>query len=153
MLPLASAGLRTCEKSSLTCLMWTSVSFCVSFYRLIFSMSWNVQCVTGCPLADPQQFFTGKLYVLVYQLKLPAEELLWLALSWHRIIYWDHHRSSQLEESDTSQMVEKSESVSGQTGHDFYLYSFIHRIPLSPHAPFGSCHVSCLGLALHSLQA
>lgn len=35
------------------------------------------------PLADLQQFFTGKLYVLVYQLKLPAEELLWLALSWH----------------------------------------------------------------------
>ncbi|KAI7800842.1 hypothetical protein IRJ41_013453 [Triplophysa rosa] len=34
-------------------------------------------------LADLQQFFTGKLYVVVYQLKLPAEELLWLALSWH----------------------------------------------------------------------
>ncbi|KAL1260796.1 hypothetical protein QQF64_008623 [Cirrhinus molitorella] len=39
--------------------------------------------VSGSPLADLQQFFTGKLYVLVYQLKLPAEELLWLALSWH----------------------------------------------------------------------
>ncbi|KAG7321912.1 hypothetical protein KOW79_014770 [Hemibagrus wyckioides] len=51
--------------------------------RLILSTSWNVQLVSGCPLADPQQFFTGKLYVLVYQLKLPAEELLWLALSWH----------------------------------------------------------------------
>lgn len=34
-----------------------------------------------CSLADLQQFFTGKLYVLMYQLKLPAEELLWLALS------------------------------------------------------------------------
>lgn len=34
-----------------------------------------------CLLADLQQFFTGKLYVLMYQLKLPAEELLWLALS------------------------------------------------------------------------
>ncbi|KAL7831849.1 hypothetical protein AOLI_G00293970 [Acnodon oligacanthus] len=41
------------------------------------------QCLPWCPMADPQQFFTGKLYVLVYQLKLPAEELLWLALSWH----------------------------------------------------------------------
>ena len=38
-----------------------------------------------CSLADPQQFFTGKLYVLVYQLKLPAEELLWLALSLHTL--------------------------------------------------------------------
>lgn len=35
----------------------------------------------GCSLADLQQFFTGKLYVLMYQLKLPAEELLWSALS------------------------------------------------------------------------
>lgn len=35
----------------------------------------------GHSLADLQQFFTGKLYVLVQQLKLPAEELLWLALS------------------------------------------------------------------------
>lgn len=35
----------------------------------------------GCSLADLQQFFTGKLYVLTYQLKLPAEELLWSALS------------------------------------------------------------------------
>lgn len=34
-----------------------------------------------CSLADLQQFFTGKLYVLMYQLKLPAEELLWSALS------------------------------------------------------------------------
>lgn len=34
-----------------------------------------------CSLADLQQFFTGKLYVLIYQLKLPAEELLWSALS------------------------------------------------------------------------
>ncbi|GAA6109618.1 uncharacterized [Tachysurus ichikawai] len=50
---------------------------------LILSISQNVQLLPGCPLADPQQFFTGKLYVLVYQLKLPAEELLWLALSWH----------------------------------------------------------------------
>lgn len=33
-----------------------------------------------CSLADLQQFFTGKLYVLMYQLKLPAEELLWLAI-------------------------------------------------------------------------
>lgn len=33
------------------------------------------------PLADPQQFFTGKLYVLMPQLKLPAEELLWSGLS------------------------------------------------------------------------
>lgn len=41
------------------------------------------QCLPWSPLADPQQFFTGKLYVHVYQLKLPAEELLWLALSWH----------------------------------------------------------------------
>lgn len=32
-------------------------------------------------LADLQQFFTGKLYVLVQPLKLPAEELLWSALS------------------------------------------------------------------------
>lgn len=31
-------------------------------------------------MADLQQFFTGKLYVLVQQLKLPAEELLWSAL-------------------------------------------------------------------------
>lgn len=37
--------------------------------------------VTWCLLADLQQFFTGKLYVLMYQLKLPAEELLWSALS------------------------------------------------------------------------
>lgn len=37
-------------------------------------------CVNGRSLADLQQFFTGKLYVLVQQLKLPAEELLWLAL-------------------------------------------------------------------------
>lgn len=36
---------------------------------------------TWCLLADLQQFFTGKLYVLMYQLKLPAEELLWSALS------------------------------------------------------------------------
>lgn len=35
----------------------------------------------GSSLADRQQFFTGKLYVLVQQLKLPAEELLWSALS------------------------------------------------------------------------
>lgn len=35
----------------------------------------------GRSLADLQQFFTGKLYVLVQQLKLPAEELLWSALS------------------------------------------------------------------------
>ncbi|KAJ8275505.1 hypothetical protein COCON_G00072570, partial [Conger conger] len=33
-------------------------------------------------LADLQQFFTGKLYVPVSQLKLPAEELLWSALSY-----------------------------------------------------------------------
>ncbi|KAF7700028.1 hypothetical protein HF521_002986 [Silurus meridionalis] len=50
---------------------------------LILSITWSVQSMSSCPLADPQQFFTGKLYVLVYQLKLPAEELLWLALSWH----------------------------------------------------------------------
>jgi len=43
----------------------------------------NREQIPGSPLADLQQFFTGKLYVLVYQLKLPAEELLWLALSWH----------------------------------------------------------------------
>lgn len=30
--------------------------------------------------ADTQQFFTGKLYVPVHMLKLPAEELLWSAL-------------------------------------------------------------------------
>lgn len=41
------------------------------------------KCMLGirCSLADLQQFFTGKLYVLMYQLKLPAEELLWSALS------------------------------------------------------------------------
>lgn len=40
-------------------------------------------CLLGyvCSLADLQQFFTGKLYVLMYQLKLPAEELLWSAIS------------------------------------------------------------------------
>ncbi|CAM4553446.1 unnamed protein product [Leuciscus chuanchicus] len=43
----------------------------------------NREPIPGSLLADLQQFFTGKLYVLVYQLKLPAEELLWLALSWH----------------------------------------------------------------------
>jgi len=32
-------------------------------------------------VANLQQFFTGKLYVLMYQLKLPAEELLWSAIS------------------------------------------------------------------------
>ena len=31
-------------------------------------------------MADTQQFFTGKLYVPVHTLKLPAEELLWSAL-------------------------------------------------------------------------
>ena len=31
-------------------------------------------------MADTQQFFTGKLYVPVHMLKLPAEELLWSAL-------------------------------------------------------------------------
>lgn len=31
-------------------------------------------------MADTQRFFTGKLYVLVHMLKLPAEELLWSAL-------------------------------------------------------------------------
>lgn len=31
-------------------------------------------------MADTQQFFTGKLYVPVHILKLPAEELLWSAL-------------------------------------------------------------------------
>ena len=31
-------------------------------------------------MADTQQFFTGKLYVGVHMLKLPAEELLWSAL-------------------------------------------------------------------------
>ncbi|KAF3847793.1 hypothetical protein F7725_020821, partial [Dissostichus mawsoni] len=35
----------------------------------------------SCSMADLQQFFTGKLYVLMYQLKLPAEELLWSALN------------------------------------------------------------------------
>lgn len=30
--------------------------------------------------AETQQFFTGKLYVSVHTLKLPAEELLWSAL-------------------------------------------------------------------------
>ncbi len=49
---------------------------------LTFSAEYREQ-TPGSPLADLQQFFTGKLYVLVYQLKLPAEELLWLALSWH----------------------------------------------------------------------
>lgn len=34
----------------------------------------------GSSLADLQQFFTGKLYVLMQQLKLPAEELLWSSL-------------------------------------------------------------------------
>lgn len=38
--------------------------------------------VCMCVLADLQQFFTGKLYVRVSQLKLPAEELLWSALSY-----------------------------------------------------------------------
>lgn len=31
-------------------------------------------------MADTQRFFTGKLYVPVHILKLPAEELLWSAL-------------------------------------------------------------------------
>lgn len=30
-------------------------------------------------MADTRQFFTGKLYVPVHILKLPAEELLWSA--------------------------------------------------------------------------
>lgn len=49
----------------------------------IFSFRlWHVQGMgIRCSLADLQQFFTGKLYVLMYQLKLPAEELLWSALS------------------------------------------------------------------------
>lgn len=34
----------------------------------------------GPRMADTQQFFTGKLYVPVHILKLPAEELLWSAL-------------------------------------------------------------------------
>lgn len=40
-------------------------------------------------MADTQQFFTGKLYVPVHMLKLPAEELLWSAL----------HRMTQEEEA------------------------------------------------------
>lgn len=34
----------------------------------------------GPQMADARQFFTGKLYVPVHMLKLPAEELLWSAL-------------------------------------------------------------------------
>lgn len=41
-------------------------------------------------LADTQQFFTGKLYVPVHTLKLPAEELFWSAL----------HQMTQAEEVD-----------------------------------------------------
>lgn len=41
-------------------------------------------------IADAQQFFTGKLYVPVHTLKLPAEELLWSAL----------HQMTQVEEVD-----------------------------------------------------
>lgn len=44
--------------------------------RVRLCRPWN-----GRSLAGLQQFFTGKLYVLVQQLKLPAEELLWSALS------------------------------------------------------------------------
>lgn len=43
-------------------------------------------------MAHTQQFFTGKLYVPVHMLKLPAEELLWSALP----------RMTQEEEADGS---------------------------------------------------
>lgn len=46
---------------------------------VLFLRLWYVRGRVGCSLADLQQFFTGKLYVLMYQLKLPAEELLWSA--------------------------------------------------------------------------
>lgn len=64
------------RRCSLMCVCICCVCVCVCVYMYVF-----LYMLRGCSLADPQQFFTGKLYVLVYQLKLPAEELLWLALS------------------------------------------------------------------------
>lgn len=54
--------------------------FCENM-KCVFSRIHLCRMCNGHSLADLQQFFTGKLYVLVQQLKLPAEELLWLALS------------------------------------------------------------------------
>lgn len=49
-------------------------------------------------IADTQQFFTGKLYVPVHTLKLPAEELLWSAL--HHMtqveeVHWERERGKE----------------------------------------------------------
>lgn len=77
-----AASSRLSFKMSLSVSGETTLNF--SDVTSIYFSSGYVVCISvfaGCSLADLQQFFTGKLYVLMYQLKLPAEELLWSALS------------------------------------------------------------------------
>lgn len=91
LFPQESACLKQMEKEEKSDCSGQDVCFNLS--RLILAL-W-------AQIADTQQFFTGKLYVPVHTLKLPAEELLWSAL----------HQMTQAEEVDWEWERRKEDGV------------------------------------------